>query len=130
MSNTKFRRYCKVLELESNADLMKEYKQRHSKGAVWPEIIQGLRQVGVLDMEIYLHGNTLFMIMDMVADVNHELAMKQLAGLPRQAEWEAEMSKYQKSSPEASASEKWELIDRVFNLDQSDNQRAEEGNRK
>ena len=114
----KFRRFCKVLQLESNPQLIEEYKLRHRKGAVWPEIIEGLKEIGVLDMEIYLHGSTIFMIMDTISEFDHAEAMKKLAGLPRQAQWESEMSKYQKSSPEASASEKWQLIERVFDLNQ------------
>ncbi len=67
------------------------------------------------------------MIMDTIPEFDHAEAMKKLAGLPRQAQWEAEMSKYQKSSPEASASEKWQLIERVFDLNQTDNNMAQAG---
>ena len=125
MDTIKFKRFCKVLQLESDPELIEEYKLRHS--AVWPEIIEGLKKVGVLDMEIYLHGNMLFMIMDTVPEFDDTEAMGRLAGLPRQAEWESEMSTYQKTSPEASASEKWQLIERVFDLNQYETREAREG---
>jgi L-rhamnose mutarotase len=57
-----------------------------------------MKEVGILDMEIYIHGNVLFMIMDTVAEFDHEKAFKELAKKPRQAEWEAHMSQFQVSS--------------------------------
>ncbi len=111
----------------NDPELIAEYKQHHSKGAVWSEIVHGLKKVGVLDMEIYLDGNTLFMIMDTLPDFNHDSAMTELAGLPRQAEWEVKMFKYQKSEEGASASEKWKLMDRVFELAQNETFAAVEG---
>jgi len=36
--------------------------------------------------------------------------------LPRQAEWEEFMSKFQKSDPSASSSEKWVRMERIFKL--------------
>lgn len=86
----------------------------HKPGAVWPEVIRGMKEVGILNMEIYIHGSRLFMIMDTIPDFDHDKAMARLATLPRQKEWEALMSKFQQTSAEASASEKWELMDCIF----------------
>ena len=114
----KFKRYCKTLQLEDDPELISEYKKLHKNGGAWPEIGKGIKQVGILDMEIYLNGTSLFMIMDTVEDFDHDKAMSILGTLPRQAEWEAAMSKYQKTSAESSAKEKWTLMDRIFKLDQ------------
>ncbi|MDP4210109.1 MAG: L-rhamnose mutarotase [Bacteroidota bacterium] len=111
---TSFKRFCKTLELRNNPDLIAAYKKAHSKGQVWPEITQGMREVGILDMEIYLLGTRLFMIMDTVPDFDHEKAMAELATKPRQAEWEAHMAQFQDSSAEATADEKWQLMERIF----------------
>lgn len=99
-------------------ELIEAYKKVHAPGAVWPEITRGMREVGIVDMEIYLLGNQLFMIMDTVPEFNHDEAMKTLAQKPRQAEWEAYVSRFQKSGAEASADEKWQLMERIFKLDQ------------
>jgi L-rhamnose mutarotase len=115
---TKFKRYCKTLKLHDDRELIDKYKKAHGIGQVWPEIQQGMKEVGILDMEIYIHGNVLFMIMDTVAEFDHEKAFKELAKKPRQAEWEAHMSQFQVSSTEASADEKWQLMERIFELDQ------------
>ena len=113
-----FKRYCKCLELENDPALIEEYKKLHAMGASWPEITDGMKEVGIIDMEIYLSGMTLFMIMDTKADFDHEQAMTKLATLPRQAEWEALVSKYQKTSSNASAREKWRLVERIYKMDQ------------
>ena len=97
MDYTSFKRYCKVLTLRDDRELIEKYKEVHKRGNTWPEIPRGIRDVGILDMEIYIHGTVLFMIMDTVPDFDHEKAMKKLAGLPRQAEWEEYVSKFQQA---------------------------------
>ena len=113
-----FKRYCKSLKLENDPVMIEDYKKVHAPGAAWPEITQGMKEVGIVDMEIYLLGNQLFMIMDTVADFDHEKAMKKLARLPRQSEWETYVSRFQKASAGASADEKWQLMDRIYKMDE------------
>jgi L-rhamnose mutarotase len=76
-----------------------------------------MKEVGIVDMEIYIKGTQLFMIMDTVADFDHDTAMKELATKPRQAEWEAYVSRFQKTSADASADEKWQVMERIYKLD-------------
>ena len=111
-----YKRYCKALKLEDDAQLIEEYKKVHAPGAAWPEITQGMREVGIVDMEIYILGTQLFMIMDTIADFNHEEAMKELAKKPRQSVWEAYVSRFQKTSAEASADEKWQVMERIYKM--------------
>ena len=112
-----YQRYCKTLSLKDDPQLIEEYKKVHAPGAAWPEITAGMREVGILDMEIYIHGTRLFMIMDAVADFNHDHAMAELASKPRQSEWEAYVSRFQQTSAEATADEKWQLMERIYKLD-------------
>lgn len=112
-----FRRYCKTLALKDDPLLIAEYRRAHEGGAVWPEITGGMKEVGILDMEIYLSGNRLFMIMETVPEFDHDAAMKELAGKPRQKDWEEAMSVYQETSSGAPADEKWTLMERIFKLD-------------
>ena len=79
------KRFCKTMELRNDETLIEQYKAAHAKGAAWPEITNGMKEVGILDMEIYLLGNRLFMIMETVADFDHDKAMAKLAGKPRQS---------------------------------------------
>lgn len=113
---THFKRFCKTLELRNDADLIAAYKLAHARENIWPEINQGMREVGILDMEIYITGTKLFMIMDTVPDFNHEKAMTELATKPRQAEWEKHMARFQNTSENATADEKWQLMERIFKM--------------
>ncbi len=113
---THFKRFCKTLELRNDADLIAAYKLAHARENIWPEINQGMREVGILDMEIYITGTKLFIIMDTVPDFNHEKAMTELATKPRQAEWEKHMARFQNTSENATADEKWQLMERIFKM--------------
>jgi L-rhamnose mutarotase len=115
--STEIKRYCKTLSLKDDAQLIEDYKKVHAPGAAWPEITRGMREVGIIDMEIYIFGTRLFMIMDTVADFDHDKAMTKLAKKPRQSEWEAYVSRFQQSSAEATADEKWQLMERIYKLD-------------
>jgi L-rhamnose mutarotase len=123
----KFKRYCKSMELKDDPALIKGYKKHHAMGAVWPEITAGMKDVGIIDMEIYILGNTLFMIMDTKADFEHDKAMAKLATLPRQEEWEALVSKFQKTQSDASVGKKWRIVERIYKMDQKQECRPEDG---
>jgi len=129
MANEKkyLKRYCKTLNLQNDPGLIIDYKKTHEAGAVWPEITQGMKDVGIIDMEIYIYGNMLFMIMDTIADFNHDKSMAELGNKPRQAEWEAYVSKFQETSPDSSAKEKWPLLERIYEMDQTKEFAPEDG---
>ncbi|MDR2775289.1 MAG: L-rhamnose mutarotase [Tannerella sp.] len=110
------KRYCQTLDLKDDPELIQEYIKRHSEACQWPEIREGIRSVGILEMEIYNIGTRLFMIVETPLDFNWDEAFERLAGLPRQSEWEEYMSVFQQSDPKATSSEKWKLMDRIFYL--------------
>ena len=112
-----FKRFCKTMELRNDKALIEKYKKAHAKGATWPEITQGMKEVGILDMEIYLHGTKLFMIMDTIATFDHDKAMAELAKKPRQSDWEAYMSQFQDTSADTTADQKWQLMERIYKMD-------------
>ena len=110
------KRYVQTLELNSDEEARREYIKWHSKEYSWKEIREGIREVGILEMEIYIHRNTLVMIVDTPIDFDWTTAMARLATLPRQAEWEAFVSQFQCCSAEATSDEKWQMMDRMFYL--------------
>ena len=110
------KRYCQTMHLKDNPELIAEYVNRHSEAEAWPEIRAGIREVGILEMEIYILGTRLFMIVETPLDFDWETAMARLATLPRQAEWEAYMSIFQQADATATSAEKWQLMDRMFYL--------------
>jgi len=111
-----YRRYCKILRLQDNKELINKYIEVHKSENIWPEIPEGIKTVGILDMEIWLHGNLAFMIMDTVPDFDHDDAMKKLASLPMQKEWEQYVSQFQQAGSKADTPEKWQPIQRIFKL--------------
>ncbi len=111
-----YKRYCKILKLQENAELIEKYKKVHLPGNIWPEIPAGIREVGIIDMELYIHGSIAIMIMDTVAGFDHEKAMKRLAGLPLQKEWEEYVSAFQNAGDKSATPEKWEVMERIFVL--------------
>ena len=69
-----------------------------------------------VEMEIYMHRNQLVMIVDAPADFNWQEAISRLATLPRQAEWEAFVARFQGCSADARSDEKWQQTERIFHL--------------
>lgn len=116
LSDGKTKRYVQYLEISNDPELMAEYRKWHSEEYNWKEIRDGIRQVGILEMEIYLIGNHLTMIVDTPADFNWQESMDRLAKLPRQAEWEAFVSRFQNCSPDVRSDEKWKPMERIFRL--------------
>lgn len=110
------KRYCQTLDLRDDPALIAEYRRLHSEQSVWREILDGIRSVGILEMEIYLLGTRLFMIVETAPDFDWTSAMARLATLPRQAEWEELTGRYQQALPGASSAEKWKLMERIFHL--------------
>ena len=110
------KRYCQVLNLKDDSKLIEEYRRRHSEGTVWPETLAAIREVGILEMEIYILGTTIFMIVETPLDFKWDEAMAKMATLPRQPEWEAYMAELQDADPNASSAEKWQLMERMFHL--------------
>lgn len=106
------KRYCQTLTLVDNPEMIEKYVEAHKH--VWPEVIQGQREVGIVDMQIYRRDCNLFMIMDTADDFNFERDMARLATLPRQAEWEAYVSQFQGCAANARSDEKWQMMDRIF----------------
>lgn len=113
---TPTKRYCQTLELKDDPKLIQEYIKRHSQEEHWAIIREGIKEVGILEMEIYLLGTRLFMIVETPLDFEWQQAFDKLATLPKQAEWEEYMSIFQQAPQGASSAEKWQLMDQIFKL--------------
>ncbi|WP_304228211.1 L-rhamnose mutarotase [Phocaeicola plebeius] len=110
------KRYCQTLSLRDNPELIEAYRKAHSKEESWPEIRAGIREVGILEMEIYILGSKLFMIVETPLNFDWDTAMAKLATLPRQAEWEEYVAKFQQCAEGATSDEKWQMMERMFYL--------------
>ena len=108
-------RFCSTLDLKEDPDLIREYRRYHSPDTHWPEIANGIRQVGFLDMQIYLIGNRMFMISETGPDFEWNLQVRKLASLDRQEEWETLMQRFQQALP-GTGEIGWEPMEKVFDL--------------
>jgi len=110
------KRYVQTMNLKDEPQLIARYRQAHSREQAWQEILDGIRQVGILEMEIYIKDNRLVMIVETPLDFTWDEAMNRLATLPRQAEWEAFVAQFQQCDASATSDEKWQMMDRMFYL--------------
>lgn len=105
------KRYCLALDLQNDEALIKEYEEYHKN--VWGEILDGIKAVGILDMQIYRVENRMFMIIETSSDFDYDVQMEKLSKLPRQEEWEKLMWKFQK---DIISGQKWVVMNRIFKL--------------
>ena len=110
------KRYVQTMELRDNPELIRLYRLAHSKEECWPEIREGIRSVGILEMDIYILGTRLVMIVETPLDFDWKTAMDRLATMPRQQEWEQYVGQFQDYSNGMRSDEKWQLMDRMFHL--------------
>ncbi|MCR4920419.1 MAG: L-rhamnose mutarotase [Bacteroidaceae bacterium] len=110
------KRWVQTMDLRDNPQLIAEYRRRHSEGEVWPEILQGIRDCGLLEMEIYILGTRLVMICEAPPDLDWDEAMRRMASGPRQAEWEAFMAIFQQCAEGQRSDEKWQMMERMFRV--------------
>jgi L-rhamnose mutarotase len=108
------RRFCLTLDLKDDPQLIAEYKRHHEH--VWPEITQSIKDSGIKDMEIYLLGRRMFMIMEVSEDFSFEAKTEADRRNPKVQEWENLMWRFQKALPQAKPGEKWMRMDRIFKL--------------
>jgi len=108
------KRYCLALDLIDDPELISAYQDYHKK--VWPEITKSIRSAGIENLEIYLTGNRLFMIMEVNESFTFEKKTAMDSENPKVQEWERLMWKYQKGLPWAKKGEKWILMDKIYQL--------------
>lgn len=110
------KRYCFSCDLKDDPELIEEYKKYHAPGNAWPEITKSIMDAGILDMQIYLTGNRMFMIMDVDDSFDPNKKADMDVKNPKVQEWEQLMWKYQQGLPWAKDGEKWIELEQVFQL--------------
>ena len=108
------KRYCLTLDLKNDPELIQEYEKFHKQ--VWPEVINSIRDSGIMNMQIYRYETRLCMIMEV--DDNFSFEKKQNADKlnTKVQEWEKLMWKYQQPLQGSAEGEKWKLMNKIFEL--------------
>jgi L-rhamnose mutarotase len=112
------RRYCLTLDLKDDPKLIAEYKRHHEN--VWPELTQSHRDAGIENLELYLLGNRMFMILEVSAEFSFDAKAKADLANSKIQEWEELMWQFQKALPQAKPGEKWLLMERIYSLGETD----------
>ncbi len=111
------KRYSLTVDLKEDPQLIAEYEDYHRE--IWPEIKKSILEAGITDMQIFRLGNRLFMIMETDDSFSFERkAVLDEANLKVQ-EWEQLMWKFQQPLPGSKPGEKWQLMKKIFSLNQS-----------
>jgi L-rhamnose mutarotase len=105
--------FAKALDLDDDPARIAEYTARHR--AVWPEVTEGLRRIGIRSMRIFRGGNRLFMTIETDDDFD-PARYQDYASDPRTREWDALMRGFQRPAPFARPGEWWTDLEEVFDL--------------
>lgn len=108
-------RFCFALDLRPDPQLIAEYVDLHRHGR--PEIHQSIRDAGVLDMQIFLLHNHLFMIMDTTDAFTLEGKTAMDLANPKVMEWEQLMSRFQDVDQSGDPTGRWKPLRKIFQLE-------------
>jgi L-rhamnose mutarotase len=109
------RRFCFTLDLKNDPALIAEYRKHHEK--IWPEITESIKNSGIVDMEMYLLGTRMFMIMEVNESFSFEKKAKADQRDSKVQEWEQIMWNFQQALPQAKPGQKWLRMERIFKLE-------------
>jgi L-rhamnose mutarotase len=109
------RRFCLTLDLKDDPKLIADYKRHHDE--IWPEVTRSIKDSGIEEMEIYLLGTRMFMIMEVNEAFSFEAKAEADELNPTVQNWEKLMWNFQQPLPQAKPGEKWLPMERIFKLD-------------
>jgi len=112
------KRYALALDLQNDEQLIAEYERLHRNVA--PEIQQSITDSGITRMDIYRFADRLFMIMETEDDFSFEAKAATDAANPAVQAWEQLTWKFQKAIPGARPGEKWVVMTRIFELNNTE----------
>ena len=107
--------FAMTLNLKSESEVVEEYKRYHR--AVWPEVLEGLRGIGVTKMKIYLRNHQLFMYLEAGDDFDPDRDFEKYTEDPRAREWDELMRGFQSPVAGAMPDVWWAEMEEVFDLD-------------
>jgi L-rhamnose mutarotase len=105
------KRFGRTVMLKDDPAIIGQYEAYHANA--WPEVVAGLRRVGVLRMYIYRYERQLFMFME----TRDDFGLADMAGYtahPRAREWDALMTSFQEAVPGAPAGSTWVDMKEVY----------------
>jgi L-rhamnose mutarotase len=108
-------RHVLMADLRDDPAAIDAYRAHHRQ--VWPEVIESLRRAGIREMEIYLLGRHLVMIVDTDRQDVRRCFDAHAASSPAVVEWEALMRRLQQPPAGAAPGEWWAIMEPLFRLE-------------
>src|SRR5207248_11631774 len=93
------RRFCMTLDLKDDPKLIAEYKRHHDE--IWPEVTRSIKDSGIEELEIYLVGTRMFMIMQVNESFSFEAKANADEFNPLVHSWEKLRRSCQQALPQA-----------------------------
>ena len=106
------RRFGQVIGVKP--DRIDDYEAIH--GAVWPEVLDLIRESNIRNYSIFRHGNMLFAYFEYVGE-DFESDMQRMAEHPKNIEWWKLTDEMQEPVPDRLPGEWWSTLPEVFHTD-------------
>jgi L-rhamnose mutarotase len=104
-----------AVDLKDDAQAIEIYREHHRR--VWPEVLASLRQSGIHEMDIYLLGRRLVMVVETEGQDFRRCFAAHRVSDPRVIEWEALMRSLQEPPPGTPPGDWWARMEPVFSLE-------------
>lgn len=103
-----------AVDLRDDEAAIETYRVHHRR--VWPEVLASLRRAGIRELDIYLLGRRLVMVVETEGPDFRRCFAAHAASHPRVVEWEALMRSLQQQPPGTRPGEWWAQMEPVFCL--------------
>ena len=104
-----------AVDLKADDAAIETYTSHHARA--WPEVLASLRHAGIRNLDIYLLGRRLVMIVETDGQDFRRCFAAHRASHPRVVEWETLMRSLQEPPPGAAPGEWWAQMESVFSLE-------------
>jgi L-rhamnose mutarotase len=109
-------RHVLVLDLKPDPDLIARYKAWHEPGSTPAAVVASIRAAGIREMEIFLAGDRLVMLMTTDETFSPERKAEADAADPEVQAWEQMMDAFQQRLAFAAPDQKWVEASPIFRL--------------
>jgi L-rhamnose mutarotase len=103
-----------AVDLKDDPAIIERYTTHHRQ--VWPEVLASLRRAGIVNMDVYILGRRLVMVVETEGQDYQRCFAAHASSHSRVVEWEALMRSLQQPPPGAAPGEWWTEMRPVFSL--------------